>query len=219
MEIKSTGVIQVLNETAKIVLCLDLSSRLLNLEFDQKIALKVAKLTKTAYQNNKRLLEKILNLNKLLDINEICIKAGLSDPNVKRAAKAILEAYKKDFQYKNFDFDHPQYISQAVYQACKTQKVKITKKKMQECSNLKPAQWISMEAEWDKWLQKSSAGSKDPKKEKSVLQLVQELESESTEVVKSSHKEVEVEDYDVWKKRVLEQAHEAVKKQKLDDLR
>lgn len=218
MKIKCTGVIQVLNETAKIVLCLDLSSRLLNMEFDDKRSLKIAKLTKTAYQNNKRILEKVLNLNKILDINEICIKAGLSDSNVKKTAKKILEAYKKDFHYRNLDFDHPQYVSQAVYQACKVEKVKITKKKMQDCSNLKPAQWISMETEWDKWLQKSPTSLEPTKKEKTVLQLVQELENETSEVVKI-HKELKVEDYDVWKKRILEQAYEAIKKQKQDDSR
>lgn len=121
--------------------------------FDQSNKLKISGLKKSTYNNNKKIIEKVLNLNKRLDIPGIILKLSIANTAIENTAKNIFDTYKSDFSFKNqIDFDHPQYVTMSVYQSCKKHKLKIPKTNFVTISNLKPAQFNQCEQDWDKWL-------------------------------------------------------------------
>lgn len=142
-----------LSDYAKIVLSLEISAQLLGITFDHSNKLKLSSLKKSEYNNNKKIIEKVLNLNKRLDIPGIILKLSITNTAIENTAKNIFDTYKSDFSFKNqIDFDHPQYVTMSVYQSCKKHKLKIPKTNFVAISNLKPAQFNQCEKDWDNWL-------------------------------------------------------------------
>jgi hypothetical protein len=169
IKIKNIGIISTLNENAKSVLCLDLASNLLNVPFNVLLNMhyKLAGLKKSAYQNNKKVLEKVLNLGKKLSISDVCYKHNIVDSNLISKATKLLDAFKETNCYKsNVDYDHPQYLTIAVFMACKLEKFKVSKKEFMNSINLKPNQWILLEKEMDGWLAESNFGKTSGTKRK-----------------------------------------------------
>lgn len=217
LEIKSSGASTNLGDYAKATICIDLASTLLGLPFDTETALKLSGLKKTAYANAKRTLEKILDINKIVGIAEICIQLGLSQ--VQRDATNLLEAYKRfagGGGGVEIDFTHPQYATMAVFQACKRQKVKPPKTKLVGFSHLKPAQWTLLEKNWEKFLTNAAAELKANKAKQSSKTMEAEtaeevvLEKRANNGLKHGLTE-KIEPYGSWKKRMLEKAYRELK--------
>lgn len=142
-----------LSDYAKIVLSLDISAQLLGITFNHNDKFKLASLKRSVYNNNKKIIEKVLNLNKRLDISGIILKLSITNTAIEHTANNIFDTYKSDFSFKNqIDFDHPQYVTMSVYQSCKKHKLKLPKTKFVAISNLKPAQFNQCEKDWDEWL-------------------------------------------------------------------
>lgn len=59
-------------------------------------------------------IEKILELNKLLTVANLCIQLNCTD--AKELAEEVLKQYTLDLNENN---THPQYVAAAVYVACK----------------------------------------------------------------------------------------------------
>lgn len=216
LEIKSSGGATNLGDYAKATICIDLASVLLALPFDNETALKLSGLKKSAYANAKRTLEKILDINKIVGITEICIQLGLNQ--VQRDATGLLEAYKRfagGGATVEIDFTHPQYATMAVFQACKRQKVKPPKTKLVAFSHLKPAQWSLLEKKWEKFL--ASAAELSAK----VKQIGKAMEVDGPTVEDVAEKKggnglkhglaERIEPYGNWKKRMLEKAYRELK--------
>lgn len=214
LEIKSSGASTNLGDYAKATICIDLASTLLGLPFDTETALKLSGLKKTAYANAKRTLEKILDINKIVGIAEICIQLGLSQ--VQRDATSLLEAYKRfagGGSSVEIDFTHPQYATMAVFQACKRQKVKPPKTKLVGYSHLKPAQWTLLEKNWEKFLANAAelkARAKQSGKAVEVETVEEMVEKRTNNGLKHGLTE-KIEPYVSWKKRMLEKAYRELK--------
>ncbi|KFB36510.1 hypothetical protein ZHAS_00003645 [Anopheles sinensis] len=202
----SNGMMTNLGDYAKATICIDLASSLLGLPFDGEMALKLSGLRKTAYNNGRRTLEKILDVNKTIGINEICVQLGLSQ--VQKDACGLLEAYKRYAGgNSDIDFAHPQYAAMAVFQACKRQKVKPPKTKLVPFSHLKPAQWALLEKNWEQFLTNSEQTSKNPAaQEKRASEKEATTEPKATSSGKHASPE-KIEPYSNWKKRMLEKAY------------
>lgn len=207
VNIKCAGIAACLNDSAKVVLCIDISCELINIPFEETAGVKLSGLKKTSYKNNKKNLIKLLNLNKKVGIPEMILKLGVANSNVEKTAKKIFDAYKKE-SFES-DLEHPQFITMSIYQACKIEKVKAPKKSFIAASNLKPNQWNLLEKSWDKWTKEISS--------KSNKENVQKVEAESAgkpeKTLKRKQAEPEIEDYDVWAKRTLEKAANELKLQ------
>ncbi|XP_050080862.1 origin recognition complex subunit 6 [Anopheles maculipalpis] len=210
----SSGAMANIGDYAKATLCIDLASSLLGLPFDTETALKLSGLKKPSYANGRRTLEKILDINKILGIGEICVQVGLSQ--VQKEATALLEAYKRyaGDQGGVTDFTHPQYATMAVFQACKRQKIKPPKTKLVPLSHLKPAQWTMLEKNWDKFLSTVPLDTKQPKTQDvrqdsdSIREKAQEASSHGDSGAGRKHPSPEkLEPYQNWKKRMLEKAY------------
>lgn len=205
LDLRSTNVNTAINEYAKIVLCIDLAATFLGIPIDQENALKLSGLRKSQYANNKRMFEKLLDLNKQIGISEICTKLGINE--LAKKATELLELYKSivENEANDIDITHPQYPSMAVYQASKLGQKRMSKQKIMAISHLRPSQWTLLEQRWDKFVATHYAQSKD-KKVKSPSggdgNPKEETAQKSSQELKRPHVP-EVEDYEVWKNRML----------------
>ncbi|XP_001654385.2 origin recognition complex subunit 6 [Aedes aegypti] len=217
LQSKSTGSNVDLQAYAKVIICIDLAANLLGLPFDNETASKLCGLKKTAYANGKRTLEKILDISKVIGINEMCIQLGLNQ--VQKEALTMLENYKRYVGgvKAEVDFAHPQYATMAVFQACKKMKVKPPKTKLVAFSHLKPTQWTMLEKNWDNFLaqsnQRSAAAAAKPVKEAAAqLSPEEEVAVMDTRIIGAKHCSPEkIEPYVNWKKRMLEKAYRDLK--------
>ncbi|XP_013101924.1 origin recognition complex subunit 6 [Stomoxys calcitrans] len=211
LELRSTNVPLQINEYGKIVLCADLAATMLGIAFDKEQALKLSGLKKSHYTNNKRMIEKLLDLNKLVGVNDICIQLSLQE--VKKKADELLELYRKVIASEQTEVDdtHPQYASMAVFMACKLCQKKISKTKIMPFSNLRPAQFQQLEQRWEKLIAKHYKNTMDNK-----LKVQDSEESDKVEEKRcpeSKRERFEIEDYGKWKKRMLAMAQAKLKQE------
>ncbi|XP_075168864.1 origin recognition complex subunit 6 [Haematobia irritans] len=219
LELRSTNVPLQINEYGKIVLCADIAATLLGIAFDKEQALKLSGLKKSQYINNKRMFEKLLDLNKLIGVNDICIQLSLQE--VKMKANELLELYRKVVANEQADIDdsHPQYASMAVFMACKLCQKKISKTKIMPFSNLRPVQWQQLEHRWETLIAKHYKNTMDNKLK---VQDANE-QNEPNEKINSNNSgqpkkdRIEVEDYEKWKKRMLAMAETKLKQQQASE--
>ncbi|XP_058835110.1 origin recognition complex subunit 6 [Topomyia yanbarensis] len=216
LQIKSAGGVVSLGDYAKAIICIDLAASLLGLPCDNEMTLKLSGLKKSAYVNNRRTIEKLLDINQLIGINEVCIQLGLHQ--VQKEATALLNSYKTfvGAGSTEIDFTHPQYATMSVFQACKRLKVKPPKAKLISLSHLKPTQWTLLEKNWEKFLANATDVSataatklKQNKTVEAVEQTEEPLDKRSNGLKHSSPEKIEP--YGNWKKRMLEKAYRELK--------
>ncbi|XP_065370376.1 origin recognition complex subunit 6 [Calliphora vicina] len=220
LDLRSTNVPLQINEYGKIVLCADIAANLMGIPFDKEQALKLSGLRKSHYANNKRMFEKLLDLNKLVGVNDICIQLSLNQVNKK--AEELLDLYRNVIaseQSTDVDMSHPQYAAMAVFMACKLSKQKVSKSKLMPFSNLKPSQWQQLEQRWEKFMTKHYNDAMDNKlkKQNSDNQATAATDDDSSKKIQVDQKmRTEIEDYEKWKKRMLAMAQAKLKEQEAD---
>ncbi|KAM7341801.1 origin recognition complex subunit 6 [Cochliomyia hominivorax] len=221
LELRSTNVPLQINEYGKIVLCADIAANLMGVPFDKEQAMKMSALRKSHYANNKRMFEKLLDLNKLVGVNDICLQLNLNQVNKK--AEELLELYRQVVAKEQSDIDvnHPQYAAMAVFMACKLSKQKVSKTKLMPFSNLRPAQWQQLEQRWEKFMARYYNDNMDNKlkKQNSEDQITKNNGDDGDVKKLNENKKIrtEIEDYDKWKKRILAMAQAKLKEQELGD--
>ncbi|XP_068147152.1 origin recognition complex subunit 6 [Drosophila tropicalis] len=208
LELRSSNVPLQINEYGKIVICADLASCLLAIGFDKEQALKLSGLRKSHYQNTKRTLEKLLDLNKLVSVNDICVQLNLNE--VSRKAGELMTLFKAVVASENseIDTDHPQYAAIAVFHACRLMKHKVSKTKLMPFSNLRPTQWQQLELQWERMITKHYKEVKDIGNSANDLEdkLKQSQQDNILKTQTAKKSQPETEDYDKWKCRMLAMA-------------
>lgn len=176
---------------------------------------------KSHYLKHKRMIEKILDVNKIVGVNDICVQLNMTE--VSQKATKLLELYKsvmaKESANDENDLIHPQYAAMAVFQAARILKQKFSKPKLMSFSNLRPTQWQQLELRWNKILTKYYKETSDKEQNLHVGELNKVDESNAD--ISKSQSSVEsikrlassVEDYEKWKKRILAKAEEQLKYQ------
>lgn len=190
------------NDLAKTVICIDLAATLLNQPIPEEDLKKSSGLRKADYNRARRTIETLLDLGRCTTINEICIQLGLNE--VKTAALDVLSKYQQFVP--GDDLKHPQYAAMAVFMACKRLKMKPPKQKLTACSQLRAAQWNLLEKKFENMLEAVQPVAKKQIEENMEVDIASD-EEEDTEAA-SEEKRDEVEDYYVWKARVLKKAYE-----------
>lgn len=154
--------------------------------------------------------EKLLDLNKLIGVNDICVQLNLNEVNKKAGELLQLYTDMVTSQQRDLDMCHPQYAAMAVYQACKLSKLKVSKSKIMAFSNLRPSQWQHLEQRWDKFLIKQYKGLMDNRLKgtrNNEQKSDENKENYNVEVVHEKRKH-EVEDYYKWKQKMIKMAQE-----------
>ncbi|EDW04562.1 GH23282, partial [Drosophila grimshawi] len=204
LELRSANVPLQINEYGKIVLCADIACTLLGIGFDKEQALKLSALRKSHYVNNKRMFKKLLDLNVLATINDICVQLSLNE--VARKAEELLTLFKNNIAMHEHsdEADHPQYAAMAVFHACRLLKRKVPKAKLMPFSNLRPTQWQQLEQQWERMITKHY-------KEINVAAKLTDKHQKKDIIVKNNGQKVEIEDYEKWKSRILASAEAKLK--------
>ncbi|KAF9416091.1 hypothetical protein HW555_006503 [Spodoptera exigua] len=200
-----------ITDTSKIVICLDLAASVLGADLDIKSAVKYSGLKTSTYNNTKKVVQNLLELNSdRLSTNMLCLT--LQCTGVQDLADRILAEYQQQAKVE-VDLNLPQYVCMAVYQACRLNKVKVAKSKIIEKSRLKPTQWTKLDADWTKFTDLHFAA--DKKKGRQTKKTAENVETEElmeVDVPKVDEVlEEKIESYEDWKKRMLETAYKELK--------
>lgn len=160
------------------------------------------------------MLLKVLNLDKKMDIGDVILKLGiLQSTSLEKTSQRIFEHYRKEHMYSE-EISHPSVVAMCVFYAAKIEKVKISKKTILGISNLTSSQWSTMEKSWSSWAMNVEVKKKkDDKKEnysEALKQQDQNSENKTVDTDKQQN-EVEEETYDMWAKRILEEARAEMK--------
>lgn len=147
------------------------------------------------------MIEKILDLNRPLTINDICLKLGVQELCTK--AKELLAVYKNYVEVTEDEILHPQYSTMAVYQASKIRKYKISKQKITSLSHLKPVQWTNLEKKWDKFINENPNLKADLSLETKIKVKKSEENQRPTPPVTAKKAAVAIEPYEDWKARII----------------
>ncbi|XP_022119673.2 origin recognition complex subunit 6 [Pieris rapae] len=195
------------SDTSKIVILLDLAASLLGTNFDEKAAVKYSGLKGPSYRNSRKVIENLLELdNDKLSISALCL--NLQCTGVQDLAESIIKEYETSSKVA-LDLTLPQYVCMAVYQACRINKVKITKSKIIEKSRLKPGQWSELDTEWTKIVDEKFLVKKRGRPPKVVVENENEMEIDESPVKETT--ETKIEPYEDWKRRMLEQAYKELR--------
>lgn len=217
IKIKCSEILKHINNNAQVIFCLDICCEVLNIPFcEPSLAEQYSCQKKSAYKKNRKILLKVLDLNKKMTIDDVIRKLGITNSSaVEKMAKEIFKTYMTQQAYENQDID-PSVFVMSVYFACKFENVKIAKKNVLNLSNLTHSQWGTMEKSWDKWTtsinsKKQSKTSKTESIKENVP--VETMDTQETQQVSKKLESFE-EPYDVWAKRILEKAYAELKAKK-----
>lgn len=158
------------------------------------------------------MLEKMLEISPPITILNICIQLGISQ--ICQPAENLLEKYKSNIRDSN-DSKHPQYAAMAIYQACLQHKIKIIKKQIIDFSNLKSAQWESLAIKWSNYMDENQTEVKKITEKTEELvddSKVEEKMKEDENLSNKIPREEIIEDFEIFKKRILLKSYENLKK-------
>lgn len=155
----------------------------------------------------------MLDVGRVLDINDICIQLNLNE--IKKKAEDILKDYEEAMFNRNMEIDRklPQYVAMAVFLAAKFHKKKISKPKLMSYSNLKPTQWQQLEQSWEKimlthqhQLQQQQQKTLKPQIKGDGHIIDGQEVTKTLNIQQNGHKEAVEEDYFTWRERILSEA-------------
>lgn len=181
----------------------------MQIPFDVATAIKKSSMKKTEYKKTKNSLMKLINLNDSSDlsVSKFLVKLGVCNISIEKTAKEILAQFHES---EVATPDHPQFVALSCYFACKIHKEKVLKKNFIAASNLRPLQWTQLEKSHEKIVlnaPKSKTGA-TAGKENCIEPLPEKTKR------KLAATELEVEDYDAWKLRILKSARAAIEAKK-----
>lgn len=199
-----------INCTTKAVICLDLATSLSGAPFDKECAIKLSGVKKSIYQNHLNNVESILQLSRQLNVSEICVKMSCTD--IRGFAEDILDKYQ--LHNVQMDFNHVQYPVAAVYTACKLKGVKVQRREFVTMSKLKAGAWKDLETEFTNFVNK--IGLKASAEKSNTNDFYKALDKygddNKDQNQQTTEENAQVEDYEVWKTRILEEARSQLKK-------
>ncbi|CAH1779559.1 unnamed protein product [Owenia fusiformis] len=212
--------------SCKAVICLDLAAQQHGETVDKASVIKLSGTTKKMYTASYKILENLLDLQTRLTLKDLAVKFGCTGST--ELATKILTRYSQDHggsldstdDESSIDFTTPLFQSAALYTACKHQKVKVDKQKMVEISSGKKYVFDKLVVEMTKLAAKLTEKTKivSPGK-RSANSLMQDVEKSLQDIGATNKQQKladtteEIEDYEVWKKRILENARKALAKQ------
>nr|XP_006641435.1 PREDICTED: origin recognition complex subunit 6 [Lepisosteus oculatus] len=222
-QIKCPGLSSHTTATSKAVVCLELAATATKHPLDKEYVIKLSGLNKKMYQSLLKSMECLLGLESQIGLRDLAVQYGCIDA-VTTAAK-ILERYEASLpeaQQKDIDLSKPLFTTAALHTACRCMKIKVDKKLVamsgagkrifdRLCAQLeKFGQQICSEC-----IQQNEQTKTARKRQKTLLECIKEKEEEETltshKQQKSNSEECVQQDYEEWKRRILENALKAKK--------
>lgn len=205
-----------LTGSCPVVMCLELAANTTGKTFNKEEGLKLSGVNKKVYANGLKALESMLDLSTNVTIKDLAIQFGCT-PATELATKT-LQSYENDFKSKSgteMDFTSPMFQATALCAACRKLKLKIDWNKLRELCSIKRSTYDKLVAEMEIHAVKLME-TKTVEKQKRSRGLLDEVEKhlKDEDIAKkqkkeNSHEQGEVDDYEVWKKKILAAAAKA----------
>ncbi|XP_057609985.1 origin recognition complex subunit 6 [Chionomys nivalis] len=215
-KVKCTGLSAHSSETSSAVICLDLAAACMECPLDRAYLIKLSGLNKKMYQSYLKSFECLLGLNSNIGIRDLAVQFGCTEA-VNMASK-ILQSYESSLaetQRADLDLSRPLFTTAALLSACKILKLKVDKTKMISTSGVKKAIFDRLCKQLEKIGQQINRDSGDlasPALKKKKI-LIEPPAKELEEVIETPHKlpkdESLTQDYEEWKRKILENAAKA----------
>ncbi|KAG5270580.1 hypothetical protein AALO_G00194270 [Alosa alosa] len=216
--------------TSKAVICLELAATSLKFPLDKEYAIKLSGLNKKLYQSNLRSMECMLGLNTNLGLRDLAVQYGCMD--AVKVAGQILQRYEESLpaaQQQDLDLAKPLFTTAALFTACKCMKIKVDRKLATSsgvkkgifdrlCSQLQTIgqQVYSKASHLKEPVKKGQKRQKSPAEGFGQMEEAEEVLPTSPKQRREEESEESVkEDYEEWKKKILENA---LKSKKADAL-
>ncbi|XP_067905470.1 origin recognition complex subunit 6 isoform X2 [Heterodontus francisci] len=214
-EVKCTGFSAHMTANSRAVICLDLAATSLKHPVDKDFVLRLSGLNKKVYQIHLKALESILGLHSQLGIRDLAVQYGCTE--AVDASVKILQRYEaslSEAQQGDLDFSKPLFTTAALFTACKCLKIKIDKPKLIAASGVKKTIFdrlcYQMEMFGQLICNESTEQAKPNKRQRTLLELLEKEEGEEVATepkrAKPKSKAAKEQDYEDWKRRILENA-------------
>ncbi|NXX83849.1 ORC6 protein, partial [Urocolius indicus] len=215
-QVKCTGFMAQMTATSSAVMCLDLAASFMKQPVDKGNFIKLSGLNKTTYQSSMKSLECLLEVNPRLGLRDLAVQFCCTEA-VSTAAK-ILQRYESSLseaQQMDLDFSKPLFITAALFTACRCLKLKVDKTKMLAASGVKKAIFDRLCNQLEKMSQQLSkdvplATETGESSNTDLEHCEKEDGSEDDEETPCKRPKTETkQDYEEWKKKILENAAKA----------
>uniref|UniRef100_A0A8C3BZC5 Origin recognition complex subunit 6 n=1 Tax=Cairina moschata TaxID=8855 RepID=A0A8C3BZC5_CAIMO len=218
-QVRCLGLLAQTTAAGSAVMCLELAARAAGRPLDKSYFIKLSGLNKTTYQNSIKSLECLLEVNPRLGIRDLAVQFCCTEA-VNTASK-ILQRYESSLpeaQQMDLDFSKPLFTTAALFTACKCLKLKVDKTKILATSGVKKAIFDRLCNQMEKISQQLSKDDVPLAAETSEsLQTDPEHcekedgseDDDDDEVPCKQPKTETKQDYEEWKKRILENAAKA----------
>ncbi|NXU58005.1 ORC6 protein, partial [Turnix velox] len=216
-QVKCGGLMAQVTATGSAVMCLDLAAAFMKRPVDRSYFVKLSGLNKTTYQSSMKSLECLLEVNSRLGMRDLAVQFCCSEA-VSTASK-ILQRYESSLseaQQMDLDFSKPLFITAALFTACRCLKLKLDKTKILATSGVKKAIFDRLCNQMEKISQQLSTAAvalaaETPESLQLNLEHCEKEDgSEDDEETPCKQPKSETEqDYEEWKKKILEIATKA----------
>ncbi|XP_058136058.1 origin recognition complex subunit 6 [Dasypus novemcinctus] len=217
-QVKCSGLSAHTTETSNAVMCLDLAASFMTCPLDRVYLIKLSGLNKKMYQSCLKSFECLLGLNSNIGIRDLAVQFGCTE--AVNMASEILESYESGLpqtQKIDLDLSRPLFTTAALLSACKILKLKVDKNKMVATSGVKKAIFDRLCKQLEKIGQQIDGEPRDltTPSLKKMKTVVEPTTKEIEKVAKIPHKlqkdEDLSQDYEEWKRKILENAAKAQK--------
>ncbi|NXK10504.1 ORC6 protein, partial [Herpetotheres cachinnans] len=215
-QVKCMGFMAQVTATSAAVMCLDLAASFMKRPVDKSYFVKLSGLNKTTYQSSMKSLECLLEVNPRLGMRDLAVQFCCTEA-VNTASK-ILQRYESSLsetQQMDLDLSKPLFITAALFTACRYLKLKVDKTKMLATSGVKKAIFDRLCSQLEKISQQLSrkclALSLNILPTMACRGLSPSLigSEDDEEMPRKRPKTETKQDYEEWKKKILENAAKA----------
>ncbi|NWH81328.1 ORC6 protein, partial [Piaya cayana] len=215
-QVKGPALLARLPAAGAAVMCLELAARGAEGPADKSSFVKLSGLNETAYRSSLKALESLLDVAPGLRLRDVAVQFCCTE--ALSAASEILQRYESSLseaQQMDLDFSKPLFITAALFAACKCLKLKVDKTKMLAMSGVKKAIFDRLCNQMEKMSQQLSkedvpVAAETVESLTTNLEHCQEDRSEDEEEAPCKRPKTETEqDYEEWKKKILENAAKA----------
>ncbi|XP_041123947.1 origin recognition complex subunit 6 [Polyodon spathula] len=220
-QVKCTGLSAHTTATSNAIMCLDLAAASMKHPVDKEYVVKLSGLNKMIYQSHLKSLECMLGLESQMGMRDLAVQHGCTEA-VNTAVK-ILHRYESSLpeaQQSGLDLSKLLFTTAALFTACKCMKIKVDKTKLTATSGAKKGIFDRLCTQLEKFGQQICSESAEPiisvkttsKRQKTLLECIENKEEETATEPKQQKSEESVkQDYEEWKRKILENAAKAKK--------
>ncbi|XP_030898299.2 origin recognition complex subunit 6 [Melopsittacus undulatus] len=215
-QVKCTGLMAQMTATSGAVICLDLAASFMKQPVDKSCFIKLSGLNKTTYQTSMKSLECLLEVSPSLRMRDLAVQFCCTEA-VNTATK-ILQRYESSLseaQQMDLDFSKPLFVTAALFTACRCLKLKVDKTKMLAISGVKKAIFDRLCNQLEKMSHQLSKDvpvvAETPESFQTNLKHCEEEDGseDDKEMPCKRQKTEKKQDYEEWKKKILENAAKA----------